>query len=119
MQASKVGWPASTVSWGSPGTIFAVLAKLDAGPFVPHKAPVVRARPVVRTIPLSNNVGIDVVLKIPFAIAGHVRVGLIIVTPGPTSLLASAVAVALGVTKSCAFAFGNKQADSNRMQKDK
>jgi hypothetical protein len=70
--------------------------------------------PVDNTMPLSKD-SEDVPLKMPFAVALQVSVAPYTVTPLPTNLLASAAAVAPGVTVSCAVAvFGDRNAENNK-----
>jgi hypothetical protein len=62
--------------------------------------PTVAAWPLVSTIPLSK-LSDEIPLKVPLALLGQVKVGLRIVIPLPTNLLARTEALTPAVTVTC------------------
>ena len=71
---------------GSPAVLLFVLARKDSGPLAWI------ALPLVSIIPLSIVSGVLLEMNVPFATPAHVRVGDIMLMPGPASFAANIAA---------------------------
>ena len=75
------------------------MAKVEEGSLTPKPPRVSLASPFVSTMPLAKPSGtMAPELNVPLALPAHVKVGLMIVIPEPTSVLASIAAVLLALT---------------------